>query len=723
LPVSLDETYERVLKEIGTANRNHAFRLLQCLAVAKRPLRVKELAEILALDFDRAEEGVPELKEDWRWNDQQEAVLSTCSSLIAIVNDGHHRVVQFSHFSVKEYLTSDRLATSNVDISHFHILPKPAHSVIAKACLGVLLRSDNGAGNAKANSRSPLAKYAAGYWVDHAQFEESTHLQVAMRSLFDPAMPYFEAWLELYDIDQGWHGFTINEERKHGSPLYYASLCGFRDVVVHFIAGHPQLVNATLGCLSPLLAALHNRHFDIAELLYRHGADMGIRGYQNRTLFHAASEEGFVDVLRWLLDHFVDVHSQQGDHGTPLHLTEANGHVGHCKSVNATDNTGRTPLHLASQCGQFEVVRLLIKHGANVNASDGSHSTPLHLASSSGSPDTVRVLIEYGANVNSLDGNRKMPIHLASSSGSPGTVRLLIKHGTDINALDWNRNTPLHLALSSGSSETIQALIQLGADVNARDRNLKTPLHLASSSGSPGTVQLMIEHGADVNARDRAHTLPLHLALSLARDKAAQLLITHGAEVNALDRSHSAPLHLAIPLRCPETMRLLIQHGADVNAKDGSLNTPLHLALSLGTAETVRLLIKHGADLNALDGSYSTPLHLALFSWSSETVWELIKHGADVNTRDGNLNTPLHLALSLWRLETVRLLLKHGADVNAQDRHHRTPLHLASSQVSAEKHGTLYSARTDIMVRMRDSLSLRQLILRRLTRKLTLCSC
>ncbi|KAH9173367.1 hypothetical protein EDB89DRAFT_1959442 [Lactarius sanguifluus] len=86
LPASLDETYERVLKEIGTANQHHAYRLLQCLAVAIRPLRVEEIAELLALDFDGAK-GLPELREDWRWKDQQEAVLSTCSSLIAVIDD------------------------------------------------------------------------------------------------------------------------------------------------------------------------------------------------------------------------------------------------------------------------------------------------------------------------------------------------------------------------------------------------------------------------------------------------------------------------------------------------------------------------------------------------------------------------------------------------------------------------------------------------------------
>ena len=111
LPKSLDETYERVLKGIGAANQRQAHRLLQCLTVAARPLRVEELAEVLALDFDGAKDGIPVLNKDWRWDDQKEGVLSTCSSLIIIttldvVDDDLDsisgcRVVQFAHFSVR----------------------------------------------------------------------------------------------------------------------------------------------------------------------------------------------------------------------------------------------------------------------------------------------------------------------------------------------------------------------------------------------------------------------------------------------------------------------------------------------------------------------------------------------------------------------------------------------------------------------------------------------
>ena len=174
LPESLDETYERILKEIKKPNRDHARRLLQCLVVAVRPLSVEELAEVLALDFDDTE-GIPKLNTNWRWDDQEQALLSPCSSLIAIVDSGASRVVQFSHFSVKEFLTSPRLATPSRDVSNYHITLESAHTVLAQACVGVLLRLED---QVQGGGTIPLARYAAEHWVHHAQFDGvSTHLR------------------------------------------------------------------------------------------------------------------------------------------------------------------------------------------------------------------------------------------------------------------------------------------------------------------------------------------------------------------------------------------------------------------------------------------------------------------------------------------------------------------------------------------------------------------
>ena len=88
--------------------------------VSIRPLCVEELAEILVIQFE--EETLPTSKTDWRPGYAEEAVVSVFSSLIAIVDRGGHYGVQLSHFSVKEYLTSERLAAAEGRLSYYHTL-------------------------------------------------------------------------------------------------------------------------------------------------------------------------------------------------------------------------------------------------------------------------------------------------------------------------------------------------------------------------------------------------------------------------------------------------------------------------------------------------------------------------------------------------------------------------------------------------------------------------
>jgi len=167
--------------------------------VAVRPLRVDELAEVLAFDFTT--EGIPKLNPSWRWEDQEEAVMSACSSLVVVVKDGDSRIVQFSHFSVKEYLTSKRLAESSQDVSQYQILLEPAHTVLAQACLGVLLRLDDRVDRDSLKS-FPLARYAAEHWHRHAQFGNvSSYVEDGMKRLFDADKPHFATWLWIYIYD------------------------------------------------------------------------------------------------------------------------------------------------------------------------------------------------------------------------------------------------------------------------------------------------------------------------------------------------------------------------------------------------------------------------------------------------------------------------------------------------------------------------------------------
>ncbi|KAH9064394.1 hypothetical protein EDB87DRAFT_1829336 [Lactarius vividus] len=118
LPETLDETYEHMLRRIDKVKRQFTHRL-QCIAISVRPLRVEELAEILAVRFDLG--ALLQFCPGLQLGDAEEAVLSACSSLIIMVNVNGSRIVQFAHFSVKEFLTSDQACDRNrgsLSLSH-----------------------------------------------------------------------------------------------------------------------------------------------------------------------------------------------------------------------------------------------------------------------------------------------------------------------------------------------------------------------------------------------------------------------------------------------------------------------------------------------------------------------------------------------------------------------------------------------------------------------------
>src|SRR6266478_7405709 len=243
LPEDLDETYERTLRDIDNQKRKYAQRLFQCLMISIRPLHVEELAAILPGRFDAT---MPtSFKKGSRPLDAKGLVLSACASLITISNQGSSQVVQFAHSSVKEFLTSERLAQAEDRLSFYHILPEPAHTLLAHASLGVLLQLDDKI-DRNTISHYPLAPYAAQHWVDHAQYRDvSSHLHDAMERLFDPARPHFAAWVWLYDVDHHWIGpmSTKHPTGPEAVPLYYASLCGFRGLVEYLITAHSSDVN------------------------------------------------------------------------------------------------------------------------------------------------------------------------------------------------------------------------------------------------------------------------------------------------------------------------------------------------------------------------------------------------------------------------------------------------------------------------------------------------
>ncbi len=175
----------------------------------------------------------------------------------------------------------------------------------------------------------------------------------------------------------------------------------------------------------------------------------------------------------------------------------------------------------AARAGNVEGARALIAYGANPNVNlrkllvnwkgggfsvegRGSGSVLIY-ASESGNPEMVREILRYHPNLEARDQEGQTAIFTAGSSKDDDVagarvecVKLLAEAGANVNARDEDGNTPLHEIYETDVEEE---LIRLGADVNARNKDGETPIMTTVDTDA---YPLLIEHGADLTVRNKA---------------------------------------------------------------------------------------------------------------------------------------------------------------------------------------------------------------------------
>jgi hypothetical protein len=417
LPETLDETYERTLLDIDKDNWAYAHRLFQCIVVARRPLRVEELAEFLA--FKSGEGGSLTFQEDWRPEDPRDTVLSTCSSLITVVIVDDSAVIQFSHFSVKEYLTSTRIAEGRV--SRYSIPLEPAHLFVTQACLSFLLQLDSHVTKEHIED-SPLALYAGQYWTDHAEFGDvSSHAEDMIKRVFDPKSHHFAQWVWIYDTI-GSQSLVSDAPRTPGStPLRHAARHDFHRVAEWLISSCSQGVNESCKSThafefekwAPLHFASWFGHPTVTRVLLEHGADVNLKSRMGETPLRLLSENGRnLELAQLLLEHGADPHLRSRSGMDSLYMALSKGHLGlaqlllkHGADPNARDVDGQTLLHVSSQKKDRKVAMELMKLDVDINSRDNQGRTPLQVALENGSEKVAQPLLEHGAeSTSSLHG-------------------------------------------------------------------------------------------------------------------------------------------------------------------------------------------------------------------------------------------------------------------------------------------------------------------------------
>ena len=271
LPKTLDETYARILRQIPEEHRQNASRLLQFLAWSERPLRLQEAVDILAVHTD----GDLRFDPMDRMPQPQEIVIY-CSSLVTVSevetfwDDTIVQELQLTHFSVKEYLISDRL-----DVGYpFDLSKGIVAACIANVLLVYLLHIPQVFKQGENLSDLPLARYSAVCWATFARLSESHDkiVQELVQKLF--LGEAYTQWLGIYhhdvpDLDQ--------DKNAYPKPIYYAALEGLQQSAVGLIACNAN-VNTTGGFHgSALHAASSHGHERIVQLLLKEGADVNSR--------------------------------------------------------------------------------------------------------------------------------------------------------------------------------------------------------------------------------------------------------------------------------------------------------------------------------------------------------------------------------------------------------------------------------------------------------------
>ncbi|XP_019673639.1 protein TANC2 isoform X7 [Prionailurus bengalensis] len=337
-------------------------------------------------------------------------------------------------------------------------------------------------------------------------------------------------------------------------------------------------------------------------------------------------------------------------------------------------------LCVQSHLGYTEMVALLLEFGANVDASSESGLTPLGYAAAAGYLSIVVLLCKKRAKVDHLDKNGQCALVHAALRGHLEVVKFLIQ-------CDWTMagqqqgvfkkshaiQQALIAAASMGYTEIVSYLLDLPekdeeeverAQINSFDSLWgETALTAAAGRGKLEVCRLLLEQGAAVAQPNRRGAVPLFSTVRQGHWQIVDLLLTHGADVNMADKQGRTPLMMAASEGHLGTVDFLLAQGASIALMDKEGLTALSWACLKGHLSVVRSLVDNGAATDHADKNGRTPLDLAAFYGDAEVVQFLVDHGAMIEHVDYSGMRPLDRAVGCRNTSVVVTLLKKGAKI------------------------------------------------------------
>jgi ankyrin repeat protein len=370
--------------------------------------------------------------------------------------------------------------------------------------------------------------------------------------------------------------------------------------------------------------------------------------------------------------------------------------------LEARDNAGRTPLDIAMDLRDLDLVAMLLNAGADPNGRRGRGSVLGH-AIAIGDAPIISALMAAGARTDGLmpDGDPILP--WAIRHGRLDLVRNLMESGADPHLRDALGNPLLHVAFESRRRDLVEALIELGADPGATNASGQTTIQLALANGWSNLAPKLAAAGADPNAPGPDGFTLLEKAYHAKDTNHLVFIIRLGANphFSVPGDNRQSVFERAFDSRDSVCLELLLRHSA---MPASGWEPWLWRALERGDLSTVRLLLAYGArptqhgplgllaveeatrrrsaDFLKLFLDYGLPVGRS-FDWccangDHEMAGLLLAAGVlPERTRFPTRTTPLWIALSSGYDRLAALLVEHGADPGLILPEGQSALHLA----------------------------------------------
>ena len=328
LPKTLDDTYARILTNIEEDYQQEALSALLWLAFSERPLKIEEIADAAVVN----PQSDPPFDPEERLSDPND-VLQILAGLVTISPksgpyDSPQLVVRLAHFSVKEYLLSDRIL--NGLAWKFSASSITANDFIARSCLLYILHYDESDSKAMSSDdlkRFPLLQYACQFWYIHAK-----SIPVQSRKSIDPVSfrlflsdTALLAWLQVHRPDSP-HEQPFSFPINACLPLYYAADIGLEALVQQLLEYHVDVDAKNSDGTTALYRAAWNGHEAVVRLLLEYHADVDAKNRGGATGLYWAARRGHETVVRLLLERHADVDAKDSGGTTALYWAAWNGH-------------------------------------------------------------------------------------------------------------------------------------------------------------------------------------------------------------------------------------------------------------------------------------------------------------------------------------------------------------------------------------------------------------